>query len=67
YKFRRFLSYIKVSKTETHFVAITMSNPESIFPKGSIAYENEQKQNPSIKSEAEAETFFPKTSIAYQN
>ncbi|MDF5014704.1 hypothetical protein P3589_22270 [Vibrio parahaemolyticus] len=44
-----------------------MSNPESIFPKGSIAYENEQKQNPSIKSEAEAETFFPKTSIAYQN
>lgn len=44
-----------------------MSNPESIFPKGSIAYENEQKQNPSSNSEAEAETFFPKTSIAYQN
>lgn len=45
-----------------------MSNEKSIFPEGSIAYENEQKNAcHTSHSEAEEKTFFPKTSIAYEN
>ncbi|MFB9190766.1 hypothetical protein ACODM8_16205 [Vibrio ostreicida] len=44
-----------------------MSNSKSIFPKGSIAFENELKPTPANKSDAQADTFFPKTSIALEN
>lgn len=39
----------------------------SIFPKGSVAHENELKPPPASNSNADAGNFFPKTSIAYEN
>ncbi|SDG69418.1 hypothetical protein SAMN04488136_101311 [Vibrio xiamenensis] len=41
---------------------------QSIFPVGSIAYENEQHDKPNTVEETQnTESFFPKTSMAYES
>ncbi len=41
---------------------------QSIFPVGSIAYENEQRDKPNTAEETQnTESFFPKTSMAYES